>query len=272
MENKILLDSKNSREFLNLALNRIYKKRINYSDFSRKCGFASRSFLIDFINGKKGLSFDSYRKIKLALRLPKEYSHFFDILVSIDFPHCAKPGFNMDIAENEKISIIRRIQEGQKNNFKKSAQKFSSPFLFSVYAALGSREKGASIIEISKKTNLTLSYIYKALDLLIKESLVVSKDNRFYATEDDLDFFNEKLSPVTQELLIDNILKEIKTNQKKIWSTPTDTLFFTSFPIDHSKVKYLKQELIETINQLIEKYASDDGDSIHQIFLCQKGP
>lgn len=273
MEIDQLLSASSSREFLRLALWMTYheKGKVNYADFSRKCGFSSRSFIVEFLSGKKQLSVDSLRRIKMALKLPKNYLKYFELLVFKENPVIRPSNLKTPLIETKLVELKNQIYQVAQYENKQSLDWLTQPETFLIYAALGSICRGASIEEIHLRTQFPLEKIKDILAVMISHKLISRKKSRYYVFSETLDVLNFK-DAQTMKILTENIFQGLRKNFNKTFNNPNSTVFFTTFSIQQSQIKNFKRELNELIFQLIDKYQDDDGTTVQQVFFSQKGP
>lgn len=178
------------REFLRIAV----ESAGGVAAFSRRANFSSRSFLSEVLRGNRRISHASYEKVSKSLKLPSDLKALFQSLVAVEEPDVVSlPGKRDPAARltelREKI-LAPRPQTDLKNLI-------STPHVPVIYAALGSRNKGATIGEIIRRTRLGRA------DALTAEA---SHDHLFYYTafpisESELPRFKREF----RELLLSHI-------------------------------------------------------------------
>ncbi len=270
MDLNVLLDCGGFNDFLikSLALQYSKKKRVNYSDFSMRAGFASRSYLTELLKGKKGLSHDSLMKIKSGLKLPKSYLALLELLALQDYPELRPKTLTIDLL-NKKLTKARRtcrakrIEKGAVHELSSLAGRSET---YQVYASLGSEEKGASLDQIHLRSRLPEKSIEKSLELLIKENIVEKKEERFYAKANSLSLFGLKSDEGLSELF-GQVCRQIIENRKQLTDDETNSIFYTSFSMNECDFVRFKVKMKEAIFSVVEEFQEDDGDSVRQLFF-----
>lgn len=266
-----LLKETDPRSFLRSALknHKSGHSPLSVAEFSRHCGFTSRSFLSEYLSGKKKLSKDSLRAIARALELPKNGKDYFLALVAQDQPE-------LGILNPENVlSEIKRLRASPWNDtedIKKrrpyAGKVVSKKKCFLVYAALGTATLGASLDEIKKRCHLSEVEVLRNLETLLTAGLVTEKKNRYFANEAAADFLNFDGSELS------DLLKEVGTEMIRV---PADfiedannTVVFSAFSIDAKRIPKFKKELMDAIYSVMDKYQNDAGDSVQQVFVCSR--
>lgn len=268
MEIEKLLSASSSREFLRLALWMTCREKgkVNYADFSRKCGFSSRSFIVEFLSGKKQLSVDSLRRIKMALKLPKDYLKYFEFLVFKENPVIRPSNLKIPLIDIKLVELKKQIYQVAQYENKQSLDWLTQPETFLIYASLGSICRGASTEEIYLRTKIPMEKINEILAVMIRHKLISVKKSRYYVYSETLDILNFK-DAQTMKILTENFFQGLRKNFIKTFNNPNSTILFTTFSIQPSQIKNFKRELNEHIFQLIDKYQDDDGTTVQQVFF-----
>ncbi len=260
-DNSELYKIKEFRAFLKKALLLQYQNKINYSDFTRKCGFKSRSTIREIVEGKKGLSTESLHKILTHLNIDRNLKNYFKNLVYLEFPNLS----------NDKCSIEeRKLKIDQiKNFFNNSNEKIDDLYstktlVYRIFAILGSNPK--SLEEISLLLNTNEKIITKHLKDLMKTKLISYKDNLFQANLDKIDnenFSNEQ----TINLLVRNLCKEIPIIKENSNKNNNDFYYYAALSIDRCKQREMRNKIREAIFQILDEYQDDSQDHVQEIFI-----
>ncbi|KHD89665.1 MAG: hypothetical protein OM95_00875 [Bdellovibrio sp. ArHS] len=268
-----LLEASDAQTFLKHALDVRYKKRgkVNVADFSRRAGFSSRSFLSEYLAGRKGLSRESLSQIRTALKLPKPYLEIFSLLAAKSQPELLNPKLSGEEIEAKilatKNSIIRRNEALSQI---KDPQRFiSKPMLFRVFASLGAVDEGASLSEVAARAKLTPDVAQEMLQILIQEGAATFKDDRYYAPSHQIDF-PKISSPASMVDLTRTMCSQIRTEAHEIALDPRNFVFYTAFSIPSHQLAEFKDKLREAIFGVLDQYQDDRGDCVHEVFLCAK--
>ncbi|WII72231.1 hypothetical protein QJS83_17345 [Bdellovibrio sp. 22V] len=268
-----LLEIHDARAFLRRALEVRYRKKgkINLADFSRRAGFSSRSFLSEYLAGKKGLSKESVGQLKTALKLPKPYLELFSLLVGKDQPELLTKKLTHDDIHKKvhsiKVSVARQAEA--LTQIKDPNRLITRPTLFRVFAALGTEDEGANLNEIVARTNLSSESVVDSLHVLINEGAITSREGRFYVRSHQIDFL--KLSePMVLADLTRTLCNQIKVDASTIAADTKNSLFYTAFSIQSHQLPEFKEKLREAILSVLDQYQDDKGDTVHEVFLCGK--
>ncbi len=252
---KDLLEALGSQDFLRV----LYKKnKENSSNFSfnfiaQKCGFSSKSFLKEVIDGKKKLSLESAYKITTGLNFPSLWAQYFTELIK---------------SENEKLELKPKHQKERLRLKSKLSHKAYEKeqdlgnILFQklqhwpyIYAALGESESGATSLEIEKRTGFSETTIKSTMEILLVEKLVALRGRRYYATSSTV--FFEKLgdSEFFKDFFCRTILKSQELASRRFGSE--DALFYSmALSLKADQMPNFRQELSE----LLDKYTSEIED------------
>lgn len=273
-----LAQCRDPRDFLKkiLLLHYRSKGRLNLSEFSRRCGFSSRSFLNEYLNGKKKLSKDSLFKIRDALKFFKSpISKKFEILVFLDQAELRNQFMQTD-SLNDQLSKLQSIMISDASN----SSKVDKPddveniirklHLFKIFASVGSLERGATVSEILAKTNIGTQKLLDALDFLVERKALRKIENRYLANNRRFDFLNFKNTEALVELCTEFCL-ELQKSAKKTISDENNAFFYSAFSIPKKHLPNLKKELQTQMLEIIDRYQDDSGEHVQQVFLCSKG-
>lgn len=268
-----LLEIHDARAFLKKALEVRYRKKgkVNLADFSRRAGFSSRSFLSEYLAGKKGLSRESVGQLKMALKLPKPYLDLFSLLVGKDQPELLTRRLSVDEIEKQvgsiKVSLARQTEALMQ--IKDPARLLSRLTLFRVFASLGTEEEGASLHEVSTRSNLNPESVLDTLQFLINEGAITTQNGRYYARSNQIDLLKiadaASLADLTR-----SICTQIRAEANDIVSDSRNNVLFTSFSMQSHQLPELKEKLREAIFGVLDQFQDDRGDCVHEVFVCGK--
>jgi hypothetical protein len=265
-----LLNAEDPRSFLKKALLLRSGKsgKVNLSEFSRHAGFSSRSFLSEYLAGRKGLSADSLQRIKSGLSLPRHYGLYFQLLVLREQPELSRQR-NLN-PEVELKALKQRMANGPALHPKLNHAKpvISKRQALRVYASLGSTESGASVFEIVNKTGLDMKTVQDSLELLVKQGLVEFKQNRFFAEESKLDFFDFSESELAT--LTKDITGEIGRQASDLTQSAEDLVFYSVLSVNKADLPELKEKLRSAVISVMDEFQRDEGNATEQIFVCLK--
>jgi hypothetical protein len=262
-----LLDAKDSREFLKAALELIYApKRPNLADFSRRAGFASRSYLQEFLTGRKGLSRDGLLRFQQALRLPKPYLQYLELLAGEDFPELKSTRPGAESLTSRKAKIRARAKDHVTMAGAPRARVFSRSGVLRAYAALGSEEGGASLSEVVRRSKLGPAQAAAALAELERENALRKDGDRFYANANALDFLGLKDRQTVASLSAD-VMRELQRNSAALTESEQNLFFYSALSMRQSKLVTFKAKVREALLEALDQHQDDEGEAVVQVFL-----
>ncbi|WP_413612977.1 hypothetical protein [Bdellovibrio sp. HCB-110] len=268
-----LLEMQDARAFLKRALEVRYRKKgkINLADFSRRAGFSSRSFLSEYLAGKKGLSRESVGQLKTALKLPKPYLDLFSLLVGKDQPELLARRLSVEDIEKQmgsiKVSVARQTEA--MSQIKDPSRLISKPTLFRVFAALGTEEEGASLSEIATRASMSPENVIESLQFLMNEGAITTQNGRYYVRSHQIDFLKMSDSSSLADLTR-TLCSQIRADANEIAADSKNYIFYTAFSLQSHQLPEFKEKLREAIFGVLDQYQDDKGDSVHEVFLCTK--
>lgn len=262
-----LTEAKDYREFLEVAIKYQFSQqgKPNLSAFSRRAGFASRSFIVELLSRKKRLTQRSLPKTIQALKLKTDLKILFESLVMLEEKDLRPAGLNdADIAR--KIELLRRRLLSKSNNeaninLIKSDELFSTRAVFPVYAALGSLNKGATLAEIYSRTGVDAMTIINMLNRMIGKGFVRKEKDRFFAT--DIHFCLESLCEnVGFRTIYKQSLEDIAKVVDVKKNDSTYLFLHSSFSVRSENLPALKAKLQHVVQEFIAEESFDDGDCV----------
>lgn len=246
--------------------------RINLADFSRRAGFSSRSYVSELMAGKKGLSKDSIRRMREALRLPKNLGALMELLALRENPKLARSEASLKELELRITELRRKISEGTKPPPVRSVERmFSQPKVLQVFAALGSPSKGASRTQIAGRTGLNQASIGSALKILLSEGAAFEKDSKYYCTQNQIDLFGLK-SKDGLKTLVTQACAEVQRKSESLLASRSNLMFYTTLSVDSHRLPSFRQHLKEAIYEVLDRYQNDEGDCVMQVLFSAYGP
>lgn len=264
-QEKLLYQSQNWRHFIELYWP-IHKKRqckINYAELSRKAKYASRAHLYELMTGKKKISLPVVDRLVEALKLKGEDKKFFLLLARKEFDSL-QPN-DLDISINQlRHKLIKQIQAAKSPEL--ISELFSGYHIYSIYAALGSPDTGASMKELKARTSVSELILKEVLDKLIKIDYVTFDSNRFYLKNNALDL-NELGTSINFKETFLMAIREIKIKAEKMENFKDDLYFHTAIPIKTGTQILLKEKLRELIIDFVNQNDVSNGDEIIHINL-----
>jgi uncharacterized protein (TIGR02147 family) len=233
---------------------------------SRRAGFASRSYLTEILNGKKGLSRDAMVRIRTALKLRGPLAKFFECLAALEHPEIRIHEMN-PARLREKIKSLRT----ELTNFSEEQNKIASPHLqnpeiFQVYAALGPEAVGATIQEVLFRTKISESMARKGLGQLISSGAVLKNKDRYHAVASKTDALSSQDEIAISEM-IQKVCASIQKNRQQIVADKKSLGIYSAFSVRREKIGELKKSLEAALFEVLDEYQDDSGDCVEQVFL-----
>jgi len=246
-------------------------KKFSYSQFSKKAGYSSKSFISEILSGKKKLTLDSAEKFSKGMSLNKDLGLYFKNLVAIELIERGQlktHNKNSLILENEKIrsKLSSKVQlkptsDDLQEKIRKTLLKNHFP---TVFAALGSQDLGASVAEITQRTHLTTMDIKGILLDMASIGVVYLKGDRYFAKNNlvDLDFLK------SNQYFVENFLRCSSRAQHRLRKNTNNTssLFMTqTFSVHSSRLPELKERLKAVIIEFADDAENSLGDCVSEI-------
>lgn len=257
--------SKNWREFVESywVLRNKNDRKINYAELSRRCKYSSRAHIYELLTGKKKISAPVVVRLSEALRLKSTEKRLFALLAEKETSSKVTKALDDSI----KVLAAKLILQTQINDSEiKMTEVFSGYHVFSIYAALGSPEKGASLAELKSSTNINENLILTALEKFIATGCVEKNKDRYFLTTVSLDLVNLGANLNFKEAFL-RALDQIKPRAQRMEFFGSDLYFHTAIPIRKGTQKLLKERLRECIIDFIDKNDGGIGDEIVHINL-----
>ncbi len=263
------LKASNYREFL-LAVLRAGQLNIprgSLSALARRSGL-SKSFLTEVLRSKKGLSSRSLAKLSACFRLQGDHKRYFETLVARDERELREQvGLisDEDVAERLQYLRTRLLQKHdlglqQSRWRRRSAKSFLSQDVFYVYAALGSTQKGTTMLEVSRKTNLDPVVVMRVLETLLAADWVRRQDDTYFASERafDLQEIGEDIGFV--QAFIEST-KELSRKAEQLASAPDSLIFLSVVPVPENRLAEFKSRLRSMVLDVLDEFQDDSTDS-----------
>lgn len=266
-----LLKAEDSRVFLKLALALQYQKKgkANLSDFSRRAGFSSRSYLSEYLSGKKGLSRDGIQRIVSSLKLPRNYLRIFELLVMREQPELRSRGATTESLEQKLLEtkeLIQSLSAGA-SRVRNPRRFYAKTSLLEVFASLGTSKNGAAFAEILHRCKLKPEVVQEALVTLLQEGAAIKKEGRYFAAAAQLDFLglsaNEGLAEVIQE-----VCERTRNDAARIIDESSNLVLYTTLSVNRSRRAEFKRRLREAVVEILDQFQADDGDAVEKLFIA----
>lgn len=269
-----LLAAENTREFLQLLVDTgSGGKGWSYTQLARKCGFPSRAHCREIVNGQRGLTIGSFRKLRQGLGLKGEWRRYFETLVAFDNPRIMETPIESpklhQRRERLRSKLLQRYDES-------SICKEPAPSLAQqrVFAALGTSDSGSTITEIVRRSKLSEETVRGTLSVLVAAGSVLQVANgtkpRFAASQSHWATQNLGAKPEFVQVMTDSLRRaeERVVHQAK---SPLHLFLASSFSIKQERLPELKQELQELLLGFIDQAEDPTGDVVVDLVIAS-GP
>jgi hypothetical protein len=267
-----LIRLESARVFLKEALALRYggPEQVNLSDFSRRAGFSSRSYLSELLSGKKGFSRDSIGRIRSALRLPRPWLDYFEVLALMESPTLrgrkATPQALGARARKLQQLMAEATDPERKELGRRASRIFGSPALFQVYSALGHTETGATLERILQRTRLSRATVRAALGQLSSVGLARAAGDRYFAKQARVDALGLREEEGLARL-ISEAAGVLRARAREIIRDETNLVFFTCLSVQSHRMREFREELRGAVYEVFEKYQADEGDQVVSVLV-----
>jgi hypothetical protein len=270
---KALSHVTSAREFLRVALDQNYQKRgrVNLADFSRRAGFFSRSFLSEYLAGQKGLSLDSFRRIRDTLKLPKPANELFNWLAFAEQPELAglrREDFSKEIKEKKILLANADEMIRARLNDPKLVKSIE---IHQVFAALGAIGVGAALEEIRSRTQLSDVTIGNCLSTLLNAKLIDRVGARYRVRSSQLDSLGLGTKSGLSDL-VKTATMAIHKDRDRLLGDSRNFLFYSAISVDAKRSELFRARLKDVILEVLDEFQADEGEEVRQLFLCLRGP
>jgi hypothetical protein len=271
-----LLATQDYRSFLRIFFRRHELdpslSKVSFSSFAVRAGYASKSYPAEILSGKKRLQVQSIDKFCNGMKLNRRLSEYFRNLVLMEVSNektsNSQSILNLKSRNKEIREKYLRAHSPLENQLRQSGQEniLLQENFPEVYAALGSPERGASLLEISKRSGLKENEIEKILLSLDLAKVIKKIDGRFYLNSSTLDLKFLQSNEYFKKNFTRSTTKALKRMEKQVQDQ--QSLFMTqTFSVNSNKMKDLKLKLEETILSFADEAESAEGDSIAEICI-----
>ena len=267
-----LIGAKDYRSFIRAAVaHQVETRKASLTSISRRAGFTSRSFIKDVIDGRRRLTPLSITNFKKGLRLSGSWAQLFEFLVALE-----EPDVNFDqLSEHELRERIAKLRKKLSLNLKKGKRFlnfvevediFTRPEVYSVFAALGTQQDGASLDEISLKTGFAKDSCQDLLTALTKEQIAVIRDGRYFASESVIDIFGSGKRDRFRRMY-GSFAQDLYRRTAKSLGSPDEFFYCAALSIKTDDMKKLKERIRESIIEVLDEAQDDGGDRIAKVVV-----
>ena len=133
-----------------------------------------------------------------------------------------------------------------------------------VYAALGSVERGATVSEISQRTELSDFEVEAALEHMLKGGLALKKKARYYPLQAHLSFEGLNQSEIFKKHFILNSERAIKIVKSGL-SSDSKLFMSSAFSVNPADLPKLKDELRSLLLKFVDSSERANGHKVVNI-------
>jgi uncharacterized protein (TIGR02147 family) len=267
-----LFESENYHDFLArwIQAQEFAGKKVNFSALTRAAGFSSRSFIHEVIRGRKRITQNSLPRIIKAFKLKGSEAGYFECLVALEEE-------NVEIGLKSKAHIQSELIRLREKVFRNRQRQYLSPefqtasstwafgmlHMADVFAALGSKRRGASLNEILSRTGLSNKICSNILNHFVQKGVVSTSGDRFFASDMNFDLLNLKDNAIFLKYFREALLDLGKKTEAQ---SALDSLFFhSSFSVERQRLPEFKAKLRTLLLEFIDEIQSDDGEVVSKM-------
>jgi hypothetical protein len=235
--------------------------KINLSALSRRAGFSSRSYIREVLDGKKRLALQSLPRFVRAFRLNKTAEALLACLVALEEQDANIEGLSRSQLQEQAESLRQKLRRRDgETKHRRDAFSFG-PQAVSIFAALGSPEKGADLAQIQSRSGVDEATCGLVLGELLRKGVIENRNDRYFVSDVNLD-----LSGLGKDLaferLFGNVLNDLSKNYRKKLGSNEELLFYTAFSIRKDRLPEMKKRFRELLLEMIDTEQQDDGDAV----------
>lgn len=264
-DTQALLEASDYRGFLHAIYSASKQQSAQFSlaYVASRCGFSSKSFFKDVIDGKKRLSLESANKIARGLNFPSLWRRYFLALVESER---ASDTASASASRKEMRRLAEKLasQPDQQLTAQGAALFQQLRYWPFVYTALGDAKTGATIADIVRRTRLGQPIVEATLKHLIEAGVVKSQSSRFYAGSNTLFFDDLGESEFFKKFFIQSLQGTEEQARRKF--SAEDALFYSmSVSVDTEKMPQLRRELADLLDKFTAEAEAPNGDRVASV-------
>ena len=244
-----------------------FNPRFSYGVFAKKCGFASRNYPRDIVEGQKRITPKTLPAIIKAVGMNADVARYFTLLVAKEEQECNPDQLSAAAINQSAIKISQKIREklnNQIDNAKTKKHLYKIPDWPTIYAALGGFSNGAGATEIALKMGRPLDYCQDILEKMHTAGHVRKENERYVFNESTLQFLNLSTDTFFEEYFLLSL--ERTRQQAKKHMKSDEHLFLTStISVKKSSLPQVKAALKTALCQFIEQAEDGSGDAVVQL-------
>lgn len=262
-----LVETKSYQQFLQVLL----EPRGASAQLARRAGFNSRSYLSELMAGKKGLSQDSFNRIKTGMGLPRSLTQLFEALVYQSESQLRPARYSSEQIHDLISQALREIKtQPSPGNSELARACVRSPQVFQIYAALGLPSEGATLEEIMLRTSLSARQVKVHLKKLLERNIIVHQADRYYAPVSQADHLGIHETEDLSEM-VKLVTQDIQKSRNEILKDANSLTVYSAFSVQKRNLPELKKKLQAAIYGVLDEYQDDRGNNVQQIFISLHG-
>ena len=263
-----LLQAKTYREFLAAAFQELQAREAKFSFalFSRRAGFASRSYPRDVLAGKRRISAATLPSFIRGLGLEGDRKEYFTLLVAIEEEDC-NPDRLTPEKLRRKLERLRSRAEGRSSIPLEGIDFYRRQTWLYIYASLGSAEDGATIEQISRRTRLARGSLRPELAAMEKLGILRAAGGRYFSRDHHLIFRDQGGSSFFRQHYLSSLVDAIQDATQRF--DTRDRLFLNSvLSVREADLPRLREKLRQLLEGFIDSSANDEGDRLANLSIA----
>lgn len=265
------LTALNYREFLAAALKTAAKgqRPMSYAEFSRRAGFASRSYPADVLKGNRRITPATLPQFAKGLRLKGLWKEYFALLVAQEEADVNIDRLSSSVIQQKLERLRERISTADATRAASAtpAKFYERRGWLEVYAALGKVDRGATLSEIETRTGFSNEKCQKILSAMAMAGVVQPQSERFLPCSRHVIFAQLGGETFFQQHFLD-LLRDMESAARSEGFQSKENLFFTSvFSVRKKRVLELRERLRDLLLEFADTSEEAEGDGIAKICL-----
>jgi uncharacterized protein (TIGR02147 family) len=255
-----LVSCRDYRSFISIYKEeRSRSSRLSYSMIARRAGFSARSFPRDVVNGQKRLTLRSLQPMLKGLGLRGDLAEYFKTLVFLEHPETCIPRKERSSLEQKLKNLKDRILANQDLEH---GDPYRSKLFPLIYAACGSQDQGALILDIQKKTALSKDQITQTLNDLVQLKIVSKRGEKYFPNAANHLCIEGLEKSDAFKAFFRYLLEQAAAQSKKNFSSDKKLFFTSCLSVRGEKLQQLKTDLKDLLRQYVDASEDPDGDTV----------
>lgn len=240
----------------------------SFGALALRCGFRSRSFLRDVVQGQRRLTPASHAKVLAGLPLPAKDLRLFDYLVQREESEVRPPRTPLTTVEKRLEAARARARAAYElsdsTDFRRQVLDLvGNPLFPRIYASLGDATKGESLAGICRKLQQPPSTVGPVLAAMTTCGLARKAlgEENFVAVSSHFIIESVGASDAFRTIF----LASLEAARRSFNENPASTVNLfetTTFSLPADRVPTLKRELRRVLNEFVEAHEAPDGGAL----------